>query len=297
MDWHWDHRRAAKIRFLKSRRFLFLLSTKFRVIWTLLLRPERHWRMITGPKGRVCYSPDDQLRKLQSKIASGLGIRWFSRECLSATAWNEGCSIVENAKLHAENLSSLSLDLRNAFESIQAKHIARVLERDFSLDRDSAWVVSKLLTFRGRLRQGAPVSPMVFNVMLRRFDREIVESLPDLIYSRYGDDLCFSSSRSSFPESAKEKIRELIRSTGLSMNDSKTKEGRDGILEFPGVVVRGKRIIPNRDYFERVRIAAHYGMSKEQIDGHRSFLRQFPRSGRRYAKQTLKAETPTSVLY
>ncbi len=234
-----------------------------------------------------------------------------------ATAYSKRNNIVRNALRHKHHNSSLVLDLKNAFESVTSRHIEKFLIRQNlfnGLDRSGAWLLSRLFTYRGKLRRGSPISPILFNLMMAQLDHEIWESLKredhdstveprssffsefflgtmivnSVTYSRYGDDLCFSSSREIFPEWAKERILTVVKNWNLEINWTKTREGRKGILAFPGVVIVNHRIQPERKYLVDTRIKISNGsLDQQQLNGHIGFVNQFPRSGRRAAYKKL----------
>lgn len=321
------------------------LRMKRSVVIAALTNPERHWRpvvVVRGGKQRLAYAPTRELGKAQLRIA------WFlERRHLTATegvprtvatAWNRGTSIIRNARCHRGNQSSWTIDLADAFESIKRRHLERYLLRrlrvveeekdptpgdgfDLWLDRfyratrDHVWVYSRLLTFRGRLRRGAPSSPIIFNLLMDRFDLAVLEALkanprppwnPDpvfgpkenwysgIVYTRYGDDLCFSAPDNVFPEKVKRQVRVLVAEQHLRLNPRKERESGGGVLDLPGVVVVRDSIRPRTDYVRRtLAVCATDTMSPQVKNGHRGFLQQFPRRGRtRLARELLRSITP-----
>lgn len=301
---------------------------------------------VRNGRERICYAPQPALAKIQRRIARFLlahpahqDWEWEfenhlvrdpkgfytvtvhrRRAFFPATAFAEGCSIIANAKYHRRNRSSWCLDLKGAFGQIKTKHVYRFLigsgapfEGELSVEsshgtkwRDAAWVFARLLTYRGRLRQGSPASPLVFNLLMRQFDREIAGTLgapgraselkmgiawwkfdetpikpSGIIYTRYGDDLCFSAPSEEFPVEAKQKVREVLAKHGLRVTERKIQEGRNGVMEFPGVVVVRGVIRPRAEYLAGVARQIQRGSLTEKAKrGHRAFLQQFGRSGR-----------------
>lgn len=259
-----------------------------------------YWRRVEKGE-KVFYEPLGDLKKIHKRMA----LYFQNNRCfgnLSATAYWNGSSIVQNASFHTENRSSLCLDMKNAFESIKAKHVFRYLLRtgeefeelgvyirsaDF-FERGEAKILSELLTYRGRLRKGSPSSPFIFNLMCERLDQAILKSLVPfgkITYTRYGDDLCFSSSEEVFPQKAEAAVRGTLKSYRVVLNEKKTKRSGNGILEFPGVVVVRGKIRPTGSYTKKL-VGEIYNLSVEARKGHKWFLHQFGRGG---VPRTLKA--------
>jgi len=262
--------------------------------------PDKEWRTIvttsSSGKERVCFSPSPRLRIMQNRLARYLSwkARWEfgtpAEEGMKGTViilpsfgFSRGDSIIRNAERHQWNNSSLVLDLKDAFASIKTKHIFRFLKP--SMGRNIAWVASRLLTYKGRLPQGAPSSPRVFNMMMQKFDYAMRET-SGVTYTRYGDDLCFSTKRAQFPKAAEKRIREIVENFHLRLNH-KRKVGQNGILPLPGVRIVHGRIEPDIEALERWAEAIKENKPPEVLRGYESFLGQFSRSGRRYGRKRL----------
>lgn len=312
-------------------KYLSALHISYKAVTRILSDQQNHWKkvsFVSGSKERICYLPSPELKKILARLAKWLfRQQHFSRSDGVATAFYKESSIILNAEWHVYNRSSLWLDVKDAFQSIKAKHISRYLLRHHGppyfyeklcdndpepedIRADFFWIVSRLLTYNGRLRQGSSSSPLVFNLLMDRFDKEMIGgigapscrirdytgsrpshlyciedqivSLRDvrIVYTRYGDDLCFSSQEEVFPEELKANIFAIIAKHNLQINWKKTREGKNGIMEFPGVVIVGKRIRPQNKYIKSLaEKIKRGGMSKKSLAGHRAFLHQFGHPG------------------
>jgi hypothetical protein len=288
------------------------------VLIEVLSRPHQFWRRVVKQKGsktRICFAPSPELRTLHIAIARYLRNRLEKiskyNGLFPSVAFRRGDSIVRNARYHYGNQSSLVLDLRDAFGSIRTKHVFHCFKRMMS--RELAWLFSRSVTYHGRLAQGSLVSPLVFNILMHRFDKAVIEAtgaseIPHfvgvlsncglfegrcmeylrqhrpLVYTRYGDDLSFSSPELEFPLGIEPRVREIVTQFGLKLN-RRRKEGRQGILELPGVRVVKGRIQPDNKVLQRYALALSSGAPEQVVKGYRSFLNQFPRSGRRNAQR------------
>jgi hypothetical protein len=102
----------------------------------ILNNPERFWRKIEKG-GKVFYEPLNELKKIHKRFATYFSSRSYQQYSVepfigveaATAAYERGCSIVINGNRHRHNRSSLSLDMRNAFESIKTKHLYRFLFR------------------------------------------------------------------------------------------------------------------------------------------------------------------------
>ncbi|MEK9155250.1 MAG: hypothetical protein AAB839_01235 [Patescibacteria group bacterium] len=130
---------------------------------------DRHVRKSKKGDEKRVYSPNEELRMFQ-RAAMGIFPRPTNRWV--ATAFGRGCSIIENAKPHRNGRSSFRIDIQDAFPSISTLHIVSYLVRK-GVNEDLAWLVARLWTYRGRLEQGAPVAPEIFNAMLERLDEDL----------------------------------------------------------------------------------------------------------------------------
>jgi len=269
----------------------------------VLTDPEKYWRRV-DTKDSVFYEPTKELKKVHDRMQTYFSSRVSVND--AATAYGINCSIVHNAEPHCRNRSSLSLDMRNAFESIKTKHVYRYLCLSETLiahrnpnvlnwqltgrfNRDEAWVLSRLLTYRGRLRKGSPVSPFVFNMLCETFDAALkaaIAPFTDMVYTRYGDDLSFSSPAEVFPQEAEVAIRATLKAQNIVLNEKKTKHFSGGIMEFPGAVVVNGRTRPRGEYIAKVS-AQYKEMTRDQRQGHRGFILQFGRRAPKILKKFL----------
>ena len=73
--------------------------------------------------------------------------------------------------------------------------------RDFGLHERVATVVAQIACHDNSLPQGSPCSPVLSNLIGHVMDIRVVRlaSKAGCIYSRYADDLTFSTNRAQFP--------------------------------------------------------------------------------------------------
>jgi len=164
----------------------------------------------------------------------------------SATAYVKGKGIKNNAQLHKNNRFLLKLDFTDFFHSIRPidfrRHIRSKLGSKFN--RQELAIIWRFLFFSkdfpegdSRLRPGhvkelclsigAPSSPFISNTMLFDFDDAVYSICEEenVIYSRYSDDLTFSTNQAKTLSRVERKVRRVIQENGysyLEINPSKT---------------------------------------------------------------------------
>ena len=225
------------------------------------------YKSFTIPKrsgGRRSISaPVPHLMLLQKKISILLN------DCLAeiegklsspAHGFKPGRSIFTNAAHHRGRRYVLNLDLKDFFPSIHFGRIAGYFEksRDFGLDPKTARIMANILCHNSSLPQGAPSSPVVSNLLARMLDIHLARLAKRnrLTYTRYADDLTFSTNLKVFPEAVAMRVSEhawelgpelisTIGSCGFSINDIKTRMlYRSSRQEVTGLVVNDRVSVP-----------------------------------------------------
>jgi hypothetical protein len=119
-------------------------------------------------------------------------------------AYKKGCNIKGNAQQHLHCRYLLKMDFQNFFNSITVKLFAQMLAKlniDISVQDQSIienlafWCPSKKAGGKRILSVGAPSSPFISNWLLSGFDEAVFQLCrqQDIVYSRYADDLTFST--------------------------------------------------------------------------------------------------------
>lgn len=194
-----------------------------------------------------------------------------------------GKGIITNAQVHRNKRYVINLDLENFFDAIHFGRVKGYFEknRDYNLPNEVALVIAQISCFNGSLPQGAPSSPIIVNLMCQILDMHILKIAKHfkLDYTRYADDLTFSTNNKDFIlkyEEFLKKIRDEIQKSGFKINDSKTRiQFKDSRQEVTGIIVN-KKLSVNRNYCRATKAMAnhlyHYG--KFEIDGQEGTLSQ-----------------------
>src|SRR6266508_3273123 len=184
----------------------------------------------TGGK-RTIHHPAKELKLIQ---------RWLLRNVLinlpihpAATAYRQEGSIARNAEGHVANNYLLRVDFQDFFPSLTAADVLAVLRANRQTlangqvtEEDLIFIVQIVCRY-GSLTIGAPTSPLVSNAIMFQFDEiwSRVASALDVTYTRYADDLYFSTNRPNVLQDIFGRLREYLTNEQrplLRINDKKT---------------------------------------------------------------------------
>lgn len=227
---------------------------------------------------RHIVAPNSELKAVQSCINVLLQALYEPHEC--ATGFICGRGVKSNAERHLGNNCMLNIDLKDFFPSVTKDMVRRALKNELSEQIPSAEVrnmICSLCTIPTPdgaevLPQGAPTSPVLSNIVLKRLDRRLAAFVGahDYIYTRYADDITFSHNRAGrrFSQFFMDKTREIIEGCGLQINDSKTRISTTGErMEVTGLTV-GDKVNVSRRYVKQLRtllhLWKHYGLAEAQ---------------------------------
>jgi len=256
---------------------------------------------------RQIDASEKQLKTIQKRLATLLWRRqleiWNDKDINPnvSHAFQKRKSIFTNAKIHKAKRFVLNTDLEDFFGTINFGRVKGFFEknRDFCLPEDVALCIAQLACYNGRLPQGAPSSPIITNLIANIMDMRIIKLAKKykLDYSRYADDLTFSTNSGAFlaqkDEFYEELSREIIRA-GFIINEKKTRFSfRESRQIVTGLIVNDKISVPI-DYRKNTRAMLHH-LYKDgeffvngnkgtinQLEGRLSFIDQVDFFNRRY---------------
>lgn len=179
--------------------------------------------------------------------------------------------------LHNKDIKNKNRKITKSRQQI-ASVIASVCCNEMEVERMNSsgeWILEK----RNVLPQGAPTSPILTNVVCQRLDYLLsaVAKRFGLIYSRYADDITFSSMHNVYqPES--DFIKELHRiiiEQGFHIKESKTRLQKEGYRkEVTGLLVNDKVNVHKR-YIKQLRMWLYYWESYGYERAYGFFLQQY----------------------
>ena len=215
-------------------------------------------------------------------------------------AFQRGKSILSNAKVHKNKRYVVNVDLEDFFGSIHFGRVKGFFEHnnDFKLPTDVATIIAQLTCYEGRLPQGAPSSPIITNLICNIMDIRLLQLAKKhrLDYTRYADDLTFSTNNKRFINSFDEFLSQLnaeIERAGFKINDKKTRLSHKSSRQVvTGITVNEKLAVNSKFRKETRAMADHlYRTGKfiiggasgtiNQLEGRFSFIDQIDQYNRR----------------
>jgi retron-type reverse transcriptase len=215
--------------------YLGLGITELRKIWYYRGRMYQHFSIAKGQKKvRMISAPDERLKHLQRKIAEKLTELYQPRNPVHGFVAER--SIKTNAHSHLHRRFVINIDLKDFFPTISQNRVEGMLS-SIGIDARVAKIIAHICCNRRHLPQGAPSSPVISNMICFRLDRRLMGIAKETrcIYTRYADDITFSSYRPPIelfenavppvgrfsPELFAPKLRQAFKQNGFVLNPTK----------------------------------------------------------------------------
>lgn len=192
----------------------------------------------------------------------------------AATGFVANKSIVDNAKKHVGHNYVLNIDLKDYFHSFDRNKVKMGFMYELFDSKKNmeplAFLLSSLCThpfeIEGEVKtvlpQGSPTSPTLTNMLCKKLDRRLsgLAKRFGASYSRYADDITFSSSHNIYNDEAfnNELKRIIEEDQGLVINPKKTRLQKAGYRqEATGLIVNTK-VNVRRRYAKQIRMWLFY---------------------------------------
>ena len=232
---------------------------------------------------RVISAPNNGLKEIQKCL--NLVFQLVHEPNPAANGFVPGKSIIDNALIHAGSFYVYNIDLKDFFPSIdQARIWGRLKKPPFNLNEDQkrlnlANIIASLCchemeverldnkgvfvkVLKSVLPQGAPTSPTLSNIICERLDIRLsgVAKRFGLKYSRYADDITFSSMHNVYQKDSEflTEISRIITDQNFHIKKSKTRLQKQGFRqEVTGLIVNEKPNV-NKRYISELRMWIYY---------------------------------------
>ena len=248
--------------------------------------PDSYYITFSIPKKsgdfRIINAPTGLLKSIQHKLyleilryQENLRKQNNLRNIISH-GFEPGKSIMTNALVHKNKRYVFNIDLQDFFDQFHFGRVKGYFEKNkyFLLPTEVSTVIAQLACYHSVLPQGAPTSPIITNLICQVLDQRILKLAKKhkLDYTRYADDLTFSTNDKHFLESKEifyNSLSKIIENAGFSINHDKTRlQDKDSRQIVTGLVVNDKVNI-NRHYYKETRAMANtlYRTGSFLIDG------------------------------
>src|SRR6266478_1555671 len=264
----------------------FLLQFQAKAIAFILYKkpPEFKYSSFTIPKRsgglRQIDAPTEDLMLLQRRLADLL--QACAAEVTADKKWDDQLahgfkkdrSIVSNASKHLKRRYVFNIDLQNFFGTINFGRVRGffINDKNFALNPKVATILAQIACYQNALPQGSPCSPVISNLIGHVLDIHLCKlaSAKGCMYSRYADDITFSTNKQDFPPSiakpidderhkweAGDRLQQIVNRAGFTINPQKTRmQYRTSRQDVTGLVVNSKANIRS-EYRRTVRAMAH----------------------------------------
>jgi hypothetical protein len=198
----------------------------------------RHYKIPKKRGGeRTIYHPSKTTKGLQYALMHLLKETLPPHECAKAFVRGLSSPLRKNAEAHAGLPYTLRIDFKDFFPSIRPDDLVAAIEGGTTLAKrvlsaEEQTFLTQVLFVRYRdgllgLPIGAPSSPMVSNAIMRSLDESIQTYAlsHDFVYTRYADDLIFSTAAKGASKPFLDGLREIVGKSPhpkLTINEKKT---------------------------------------------------------------------------
>jgi RNA-directed DNA polymerase len=173
--------------------YLYVIPYKFRYI-TFPIK-----KKLGGE--RIISTPATSLKLIQKKLNQVLQCVYQVKP--SVHGFVKGKNIVTNAKAHVGKRYVLNFDLKYFFVSINFGRVRGMfMALPYALNPEVATVLAQICCHNNQLPQGAPTSPIISNMLCAKLDSQFQKLAKKyrFTYTRYADDITFSTTRPNLPE-------------------------------------------------------------------------------------------------
>lgn len=228
---------------------------------------------------RIIKAPNPRLKKLQTHLAHLL------YGCLSdieekrntspvSYGFRRGRTITDNAKNHKRRRYILNLDIQDFFPAFNFGRVRGFFLKDqaFELNKEVATTIAQIACDGTALPQGSPCSPVISELIAQILDLRLLRFAKKhgVYYSRYADDLTFSTNQREFPVALavqdqldtsiwnlSNELTQKIEGCGFTINPDKTRMHLRGNRQIvTGLVVNEKANIKS-EYYRKARAMCH----------------------------------------
>ena len=203
---------------------------------------------------RILYVPHLALKVVQ---------RWILKEILEKiNVSNQAMAFVPkknglkvNAEYHKKNIFILEMDIKKFFDSIKETQVFQLFCK-IGYNTDVSAILANLCTYEDALPQGAVTSPYIANLVTYHLDVRLngLCSRKDIVYTRYADDLSFSSNNRTKLNSIEKFVQCIVREEGFEINEKKTRYLSNDVKKtITGITINNEELHVDKDFKKKIR--------------------------------------------
>ena len=160
-----------------------------------------------------------------------------------------------NAEYHKKNVFILEMDIKNFFGSIQEKQVFQLFCK-IGYNTDVSAILANLCTYEDVLPQGAVTSPYIANLVTYHLDVRLngLCSRKDIVYTRYADDLSFSSNNRTKLNSIEKIVKYIVKEEGFEINEKKTRYLSNDVKKtITGITINNEEVHVDKALKKKIR--------------------------------------------
>jgi len=239
---------------------------------------------------RKIKKPVDRLKRLQKRLAGHLSkcfeeihsnIPITKKQDKLSHGFRKKRSIITNAQRHRGRRHVFNADLSDFFPSINFGRVRGyfISNNHFKLDPSIATIIAQIACHDHQLPQGSPCSPVISNMIGHMLDIRMsaLANKAKCIYTRYADDLTFSTNLIEFPSliaknvggcnewASGKSLRKEVRRSGFEINEKKTSLQHKTSRQVVTGLVVNKKVNIKSEYYRTARSMCHELFNKGQF--------------------------------
>lgn len=235
---------------------------------------------------RLISAPNKHLKFIQSRLSRLLyqcyhdihGVPEFPGRVIShGFQKKRSLSIFTNASRHVGRRYVFNADIADFFPSFNFGRVRGyfIKNHHFELNETVATVIAQTACFQNSLPQGAPSSPIISELITQTLDYRLqaLANKHRCTYSRYADDLTFSTNLTEFPTAigvckedntgwaAGASFRKTVESFNFKLNDKKSRMQQGYQRQATTNLTVNDKVNVGSYYYKGVRFCAHSMMT------------------------------------
>ncbi len=184
-------------------------------------------------KQRCLYEPVTEIKYIQKFILHSILYKNIKKYnfAKNVTGFLKDTNILNNAYPHLNKFAIIKMDIKDFFPTISRSMIFNKFRQYNKFSYEYSYILSKLVTYKDFLPQGAPTSPFIANICAKGIDfriNKLIETINknnniSIEYTRFADDITLSFNKKFNYDYIISIIYEIIIDEGFFPNYSKTR--------------------------------------------------------------------------